>query len=580
MSVGLRTSLCLRASRTVGDWHGDPERAAAHLMAVDLAGDSVSLRMLRAAGTFALKDERPDAALRYLRRALAEPMPGPARAGLLAEIGAIEIGLGAASSGSTLRQALVLATGSSLRMRIATDLAHADAATGRPLGSAVDVIDEMCACLPSGRLAAEAEFGVFMACAQCADAGELFSQRLPRLRELAADDPHLATLAGLAGAWFDTCQGRDRAASVRRVLSALGAIDSQEAWELRLRWPALSILVEAEEYDLVQAGGRFAHRLGPAGDAMLSACLRGRLAHGRGELETARAELETALGSFPAAVTTAHMPLAQVLIELGELDAAGRLVSSHAPAAPASRTWAEAARAFARASLAMARGQLQEALTGFVEAGQALAALGIENPAILPWRSRAARCHARLGDQAAAARLAAEEVQLARAWGAPRALSTALAALGVVSLDADSAHEAVAVLGGIQAQSQRAAALVDLGAVCCETGAVGPARGHLQAGYALALTIGARPTWQRAARYLKHAGSRPDRRNSGVNALTAQERAAAERAATGATNRHIADEMVLTQRTVEQYLTSAYRKLGIARRSQLATALSHSPSTH
>jgi DNA-binding CsgD family transcriptional regulator len=32
--------------------------------------------------------------------------------------------------------------------------------------------------------------------------------------------------------------------------------------------------------------------------------------------------------------------------------------------------------------------------------------------------------------------------------------------------------------------------------------------------------------------------------------------------------------MVLTQRTVEQYLTSAYRKLGINGRAELAAALS------
>lgn len=59
-----------------------------------------------------------------------------------------------------------------------------------------------------------------------------------------------------------------------------------------------------------------------------------------------------------------------------------------------------------------------------------------------------------------------------------------------------------------------------------------------------------------------------------MTALTAQERAAAERAAAGATNRQIADDMVLTQRTVEQYLTSVYRKLGITGRPQLAAALS------
>jgi DNA-binding CsgD family transcriptional regulator len=292
------------------------------------------------------------------------------------------------------------------------------------------------------------------------------------------------------------------------------------------------------------------------------------VAYGRGDLEAARTELETALNN-PAAGPAALARLAQVLTDLGELDAADRLISPHLPATPASPSLT-----FVQASLSMARNQHREALKGFLEAGRLLTALGIDNPAVLPWRSRAARCHAMLGDNSAATSLAAEEVTLARNWGAPRALSTALATAGMVSLDLDTALEAVAVLEGTDAQSHRAAALVDLGAVHWETGDAGLAQGHLQAGYALARMIGARPTWLRAARYLKHAGGRPDLgRISGVSALTAQERAVAERAATGATNRQIADEMVLTQRTVEQYLTSAYRKLGITGRSQLASAL-------
>jgi DNA-binding NarL/FixJ family response regulator len=78
----------------------------------------------------------------------------------------------------------------------------------------------------------------------------------------------------------------------------------------------------------------------------------------------------------------------------------------------------------------------------------------------------------------------------------------------------------------------------------------------------------------RATRLIKRSGGRPDlSRIGGVAALTAQERVAAEHAAAGATNRQIADEMVLTQRTVEQYLTSTYRKLGITGRRQLAAAI-------
>ncbi|MFB9833658.1 helix-turn-helix transcriptional regulator, partial [Actinoallomurus acaciae] len=185
------------------------------------------------------------------------------------------------------------------------------------------------------------------------------------------------------------------------------------------------------------------------------------------------------------------------------------------------------------------------------------------------------RCHALLGDGAAARSPATEEVELARRWGSPRALSTALAAFGAVTADPEAAFEAVTVLDGVDAELHRAVALVDLGAVELETGAADRARDHLQDGFALARMVGARPVWLRAARYIKRAGDRPDLgRIGGVTALTAQERAAAERAAAGATNRQIADDMVLTQRTVEQYLTSVYRKLGITGRPQLAAALS------
>ena len=44
-------------------------------------------------------------------------------------------------------------------------------------------------------------------------------------------------------------------------------------------------------------------------------------------------------------------------------------------------------------------------------------------------------------------------------------------------------------------------------------------------------------------------------------------------AAEGPTNREIAQELFVTQRTVEVHLTSIYRKLGIGSRSQLGAAL-------
>jgi DNA-binding CsgD family transcriptional regulator len=70
------------------------------------------------------------------------------------------------------------------------------------------------------------------------------------------------------------------------------------------------------------------------------------------------------------------------------------------------------------------------------------------------------------------------------------------------------------------------------------------------------------------------AGARPRRaRVSGVQGLTASERRAAELAAGGRSNREIASALYLTPKTIEMHLSSAYRKLDIRSRAQLADVL-------
>lgn len=55
--------------------------------------------------------------------------------------------------------------------------------------------------------------------------------------------------------------------------------------------------------------------------------------------------------------------------------------------------------------------------------------------------------------------------------------------------------------------------------------------------------------------------------------LTASERRVAELAASGLTNREIAQSLFITLRTVETHLTHAYRKLDVTSREQLAPVL-------
>jgi DNA-binding CsgD family transcriptional regulator len=83
----------------------------------------------------------------------------------------------------------------------------------------------------------------------------------------------------------------------------------------------------------------------------------------------------------------------------------------------------------------------------------------------------------------------------------------------------------------------------------------------------------ARRSARAEARLAEGGGRLPRLHASGVEALTAQEGRIAELAANELTNRQIAQELYLTEKTVETHLSNAYRKLTIKSRRQLAAKL-------
>jgi DNA-binding CsgD family transcriptional regulator len=186
-----------------------------------------------------------------------------------------------------------------------------------------------------------------------------------------------------------------------------------------------------------------------------------------------------------------------------------------------------------------------------------------------------------VGDRAEAIRLATAEVDVARRWGAGRALGIALRAAALVDGSRDGTQllaEAVAVLRPAPAPLELARALVDLGSAQRRSGARNAARQPLREGLDLAYRQGGLRLAERARRELVIAGGKP-RRDAirGRDALTPSELRVAELAASGQTNRQIAQALFITQRTVENHLTSTYGKLGIGSRSELAAALTGSP---
>jgi len=135
-------------------------------------------------------------------------------------------------------------------------------------------------------------------------------------------------------------------------------------------------------------------------------------------------------------------------------------------------------------------------------------------------------------------------------------------------------REAVDVLAETSARVEHAKALAALGTALRHARQPGDAREPLRGALELADACGADALSERVRSELYATGTRP--RTSalrGVEALTASERRVAALAAEGRTNRDIAQALFVTPKTVEVHLSSAYRKLGIRSRRQLAGAL-------
>jgi DNA-binding CsgD family transcriptional regulator len=173
--------------------------------------------------------------------------------------------------------------------------------------------------------------------------------------------------------------------------------------------------------------------------------------------------------------------------------------------------------------------------------------------------------------------LAREELELARAWGAPRALGRALRVVGLVESGRqgiERIRESVAVLEHSPARLEQAYAVTDLGAALRRGNRRAEAREHLRSGLELAQRCGATRLAERAHEELVAAGARPRRLvMSGVESLTPSERRTAGLAAEGLTNKEIAQALFVTPRTVEMHLSNAFRKLDISARTQLPAAL-------
>jgi DNA-binding CsgD family transcriptional regulator len=302
----------------------------------------------------------------------------------------------------------------------------------------------------------------------------------------------------------------------------------------------------------------------------------------RGELTEAEGEGREALeasdwwGRLGLAAGYLHGYLADALIEQGKVDDAAAVLARRPY--EGDHDTADAQWFFdSRARLRMVRGDLRPALADTFAARRAFEAVGGRNPAFEAWRSQAALILLQLGELDEARRLVSEELELARTWGAPRALGAALRAAGLVEGGDEGLallREAVEVLKDSPAKLEHAKARTELGAALRRSNRRADAREQLRRAVELATMCGAAPLASRAETELLATGARPRRiALSGVESLTPSERRVAQMAAEGQTNREVAQALFVSPKTVEVHLSSVYRKLEIRSRSQLPGAL-------
>jgi DNA-binding CsgD family transcriptional regulator len=233
----------------------------------------------------------------------------------------------------------------------------------------------------------------------------------------------------------------------------------------------------------------------------------------------------------------------------------------------------------ARGRLRLAEGRMLEALQDMRLVGRLVEQWQSANSALAPWRTEAALALYALGEEAEARELIAAEVAVARRWGDPWLLGQALRAQALVGPAGGerlaALDEAVALLRSSEARLELALTLLEQGVAQADADRTNAAREALREALELATECASPVLAERARNALIAAGGRPRRAAAtGPLALTPTERRVARIAAAGAPNREIAQTLFVTEKTIESHLASAYRKLGIRARAQLAGVLS------
>ncbi len=559
------------------------EEIAPHLLASFPEGDQRTVEQLRRTAALARARGAPELAVAYLSRALAEPPTPSSRAQVLLELGAAEALRQPDDAIAHLREALECAQTDHQRGTISLTLGDTLAASSR-LPEAISVLDHGLGEVAGehGELRDRLEAALIATARWESSAQPLRRSAVTELQRRSAAGERLDPLLNAQLAVEIAAAGTERELAIDHARLVLASAPELTVGATTVPEVALVLAfagLPEEAWQATQSALATARRLGwPVGIAAASTCAA-LIALQLGLISEALASAREAMipGSEMqmAPVTVAF--LTEALIERGETDVAEQQLAQLESDGELELVWPTTPLLLARGRLRAAIGDHSGAIKDLLATGERVAAWGLINPAMTPWRSSVAVSLAAVQARDEAIALASEELELARRWGAPRAIGIALRALGVAYGDEHGCElllQAATLLKDAQSPVEYARSRFEVGAALRRHGSRSQARIHLRECLDVAHRCGAIGLADRAREELVVAGARP-RRDAlrGRDALTSGELRVARLAADGRTNNEIAQLLFITPRTVETHLTSSYSKLGIRSRRELPRSL-------
>ena len=584
-----------RAARLLAAEDADSEVVAGHLLAGPAGGDHTVVAALMTAADTALNRGAPAAAVTYLRRALDEP-PGPDdRARVLRALGNAQVQTGERDAIVNLREAHARCNDAPQRLEIALEIAHA--AMGLGPSAIEDVIKELPAALAesddldddrnreTAMLAHTLLLGATVPTAR--PQWRAFAGPSRRLYDHVADGlgrRGLAAALAFAGIWSNQPADAVRALA----LHALGDdedYDQTLAAGWQMTWSCVALAVGGEwrlaERRLAQAitSGQQRGSQRVVRNALwarlavraLSGDLTGAESDGRQALE-----LHDDPTRHPVMLVMFAFHLVDVLLDRrGPQDAQALL--DQLAIDDSERDAIAPQMLCARSRLRLAQRRPAEAAADADIARQILAHAELDPVAFFSVHDRAASALAALGRHGEARHAADRALALAHASGARAPIGVALRTSALLHRGPQQIRglsEAADALEDSGRSLEFARTLIELGAAMRRQGERAAAREPLLRGRELAHHCGADTVVQRATQELLATGARPRSIiRSGAESLTTSERRVAELAASGLTSRAIAEQLFVTQKTVDTHLGNVYRKLDIPGRQHIADAL-------